>query len=276
MAKASEYKEWASVNLPALNASFPSSFFCFSSFAFCKFFDEVLLIFFFGEIASKTHLVNVLRLLMIGSQAKNVLEVSKSLVDVVFVVEAEAANEDGVGIHAVRPEHVVGDLLGLAVSSQVSQALGPSHLERARRHGDGQSPVDAEQRLPEVLDQVSLFGVGLELDKLSYGVLLLLDGLVGRFQSQDAVDGFGGRDDVAQRDAALGDAHVTLDEVLVQLDSVLCVDQSVAELRQHHMTGGSVSIKRGSLRAQTYDETYRFFFFFIVPHPHVAISRYFF
>ena len=40
----------------------------------------------------------------------NLLKVRERLVDVVLVVEAQPSHIDGVGVHGVRPQQVVGDL----------------------------------------------------------------------------------------------------------------------------------------------------------------------
>ena len=66
---------------------------------------------------------------MVRCEPQNLLEVGEGLVDVVLVVEAEAANVDGVDVGAVLPEKVVGNLLGLAVAAEVGQTLGPEKLE---------------------------------------------------------------------------------------------------------------------------------------------------
>ena len=56
---------------------------------------------------------------MVRCEPQNLLEVGEGLVDVVLVVEAEAANVDGVDVGAVLPQKVVGNLLGLAVAAKV-------------------------------------------------------------------------------------------------------------------------------------------------------------
>ena len=52
----------------------------------------------------------------------------EGLVDVVLVVETEAAHVDGVNVGRVLPEEVVGHLLGLAVPPQKGQTLGAQKL----------------------------------------------------------------------------------------------------------------------------------------------------
>ena len=42
------------------------------------------------------------------------------LVNIVFVVEAEPTDIDGIDVGAVLPEEIVGDLLGLGVPAEVS------------------------------------------------------------------------------------------------------------------------------------------------------------
>ena len=66
---------------------------------------------------------------MVRCEPQNLLEVGEGLVHVVLVVEAEAANVDGVDVGAVLPEKVVGNLLGLAVAAEVGQTLGPEKLQ---------------------------------------------------------------------------------------------------------------------------------------------------
>ena len=66
---------------------------------------------------------------MVRCEPQNLLEVGEGLVHVVLVVEAEAANVDGVDVGAVLPQKVVGNLLGLAVAAEVGQTLGPEKLQ---------------------------------------------------------------------------------------------------------------------------------------------------
>ena len=66
---------------------------------------------------------------MVRCEPQNLLEVGEGLVHVVLVVEAEAANVDGVDVGAVLPQKVVGNLLGLAVAAEVGQTLGSEKLQ---------------------------------------------------------------------------------------------------------------------------------------------------
>ena len=66
---------------------------------------------------------------MVRCEPQNLLEVGEGLVHVVLIVEAEAANVDGVDVGAVLPEEIVGDLLGLGVPAEVSEAFGSKQLD---------------------------------------------------------------------------------------------------------------------------------------------------
>ena len=89
-----------------------------------------------------TDLVGDLGLGVVGCEPEHLLEVAEGLVDVVLVVEAEAADVHGVGVHAVGAEEVVGHLLGLGVAAEEGQALGAHGLERAAGSGQAQGAVE--------------------------------------------------------------------------------------------------------------------------------------
>ena len=87
---------------------------------------------------------------MIRREPQDLLEVGECLVHVVLVVEAEATDVDGVYVGAVLPQEVVGDLLGLAVAAEVSQALGPEKLEASRSGRNFQSAIEEVESLEGV------------------------------------------------------------------------------------------------------------------------------
>ena len=68
-----------------------------------------------------TYLVNVLRSLVVWREPEDLLEMGEGLVHVVFVVETEATDVDGVSVEVVKLEDGVGGLLGLGISDQVKQ-----------------------------------------------------------------------------------------------------------------------------------------------------------
>ena len=71
------------------------------------------------------------------------------LVDVVLVVEAQPSHVDGVGVHGVRPQQVVGDLrrIGNSFSLTHRHHMGKSAEPRLREGARGsKDPVDPDSR----------------------------------------------------------------------------------------------------------------------------------
>lgn len=66
---------------------------------------------------------------MVRRKPKDLLEMIERLVNIVFVVEAEPTDIDGIDVGAVLPEEIVGDLLGLGVPAEVSEAFGSKQLD---------------------------------------------------------------------------------------------------------------------------------------------------
>ena len=55
--------------------------------------------------------------------SSHLLKVRERLVDVVLVVEAQPSHVDGVGVHGVRPQQVVGNLTIVGISFKLAHFL---------------------------------------------------------------------------------------------------------------------------------------------------------
>ena len=81
-------------------------------------------------------LVRLLGLGVVGRKPEHLLEVRERPVYVILVVQTEAADIDGVGVHTVESEHTVGGFLGLGVSAEEGETLGTCSLQGQAVGGD--------------------------------------------------------------------------------------------------------------------------------------------